>query len=50
MKGPFLIQGFSVRVSRYRVLQYIPYLESKGVEATIFSLYPRSLEGEYPVL
>ena len=29
--------------SRYRVLQYIPYLESQGVEATI-SLYPKTLK------
>jgi glycosyltransferase involved in cell wall biosynthesis len=43
MKVLFLIQGFSVAASRYRVLQYIPYLESKGVEATV-SLYPRNLK------
>lgn len=29
--------------SRYRVLQYLPYLESNGVEATV-SLYPRTLK------
>jgi glycosyltransferase involved in cell wall biosynthesis len=39
----FLIQGYSVAASRYRVLQYLPYLESKGVKATV-SLYPRTLK------
>jgi glycosyltransferase involved in cell wall biosynthesis len=43
MKALFLIQGWEVAASRYRVLQYIPYLESRGVEATV-SLYPRSLK------
>ncbi|MGB9628826.1 MAG: glycosyltransferase family 4 protein [Thermodesulfobacteriota bacterium] len=43
MKVLFLIQGFQVAASRYRVLQYIPYLESKGVEATVH-LYPRTLK------
>ena len=43
MKVLFLIQGYSVAASRYRVLQYIPYLKSRGVEATV-SLYPRSLK------
>lgn len=43
MKVLFLIQGYSVAASRYRVLQYLPYLESKGVEATV-SLYPRTLQ------
>jgi hypothetical protein len=35
MKVLFLIQGFSVAASRYRVLQFIPFLKSKGVEATV---------------
>ncbi len=43
MKVLFLIQGFQVAASRYRVLQYLPYLESKGIEATV-SLYPRTLK------
>jgi glycosyltransferase involved in cell wall biosynthesis len=43
MKVLFLIQGFSVAASRYRVLQYLPYLKSEGVEATV-SLYPRTLK------
>jgi glycosyltransferase involved in cell wall biosynthesis len=42
MKVLFLIQGYSVAASRYRVLQYIPYLKSNGVEAMV-SLYPRTL-------
>jgi glycosyltransferase involved in cell wall biosynthesis len=46
MKVLFLIQGFSVAASRYRVLQYIPYLESKGVEADV-SLYPRTLKENF---
>jgi glycosyltransferase involved in cell wall biosynthesis len=43
MKVLFLIQGYSVAASRYRVLQYLPYLESNGVTATV-SLYPRTLK------
>lgn len=46
MKVLFLIQGFSVAASRYRVLQYIPYLESKGVETKV-SLYPRTLKENF---
>jgi glycosyltransferase involved in cell wall biosynthesis len=42
MKVLFLIQGFEVAASRYRVLQYLPYLESKGIEPTV-SLYPRGI-------
>jgi glycosyltransferase involved in cell wall biosynthesis len=43
MKVLFLIQGWEVAASRYRVLQYIPYLKSHGVDTTV-SLYPRSLK------
>ena len=43
MKVLFLIQGYHVAASRYRVLQYIPYLKSEGVDATV-SLYPRTLK------
>jgi glycosyltransferase involved in cell wall biosynthesis len=43
MRVLFLIQGFSVAASRYRVLQYIPFLKSKGADTTV-SLYPRSLK------
>jgi glycosyltransferase involved in cell wall biosynthesis len=46
MKVLFLIQGFSVAASRYRVLQYIPYLKAKGMETTV-SLYPRSLKENF---
>jgi len=38
----FLIQGFEVAASRYRVLQYLPYLESRGVKPTV-SVYPRGI-------
>jgi glycosyltransferase involved in cell wall biosynthesis len=43
MKVLFLIQGYSVAASRYRVLQYLPYLESRGIEVTV-SLYPRTMK------
>ncbi len=46
MKVLFLIQGFTVAASRYRVLQYIPYLQSKGVDITV-SLYPRTLRENF---
>jgi len=46
MKVLFLIQGWEVAASRYRVLQYIPYLESKGVETKV-SLYPRTLRENF---
>src|SRR4030043_383275 len=42
----FLIQGFTIAASRYRLLKYIPYLESKGVKTTV-SLYPRSLKENF---
>ncbi len=42
----FLIQGFSVAASRYRVLHYIPYLKSRGIEAAV-SLYPRTLKENF---
>ena len=41
MKVLFLVQGFKVAASRYRVLNYIPYLNEHGVETTV-SLYPRN--------
>lgn len=43
MKVLFLIQGWNIAASRYRVLQYIPSLRSNGVEPTV-SLYPRTLK------
>lgn len=41
MKILFLIQGWNVAASRYRVLQYIPYLTSQGIEAKV-DLYPKT--------
>jgi len=41
LKVLFLIQGSNVAASRYRVLQYIPYLKHKGVKIKVIS-YPRS--------
>lgn len=46
MKVLFLIQGHSIAASRYRVLQYLPYLQSRGVEATVSS-YPRTLKENF---
>lgn len=44
MKVLFLVQGWQVAASRYRVLQYIPYLQERGVEAEV-STYPRGIWG-----
>jgi glycosyltransferase involved in cell wall biosynthesis len=46
MKVLFLIQGLTVAASRYRVLQYLPYLETKGVEAEVIT-YPSTTRGLY---
>ena len=46
MKVLFLIQGYQVAASRYRVLQYLPYLQSKGVDATV-SLYPGTVKENF---
>ena len=35
MKILFLVQGLDVAASRYRVLQYLPYLKEHGVKATV---------------
>ena len=35
MKILFLVQGLDVAASRYRVLQYLPYLREHGVQATV---------------
>jgi glycosyltransferase involved in cell wall biosynthesis len=45
MKVLFLIQGREGAASRYRVLQYLPYLESRGIEANI-TAYPATA-GEF---
>ncbi len=41
MKLLFLIQGWTVAASRYRVLQYLPYLEGSGMEAEVIT-YPQT--------
>ena len=46
MRVLFLIQGFSVAASRYRVLQYIPFLKAEGTDTTV-SLYPRSFKENF---
>lgn len=35
MKLLILIQGFGVAASRYRILQFLPHLESHGIESTV---------------
>ena len=40
----FLIQGHDRPSSRYRVLQYLPYLKQKGVKTTVV-VYPRDIGG-----
>ncbi len=35
MKILFLVQGLDVAASRYRVLQYLPYLKEHGVQSTV---------------
>ncbi len=42
MKILFLIQGNDQPSSRYRVLQYLPYLKQQGVRATV-TIYPHDL-------
>jgi glycosyltransferase involved in cell wall biosynthesis len=42
MKILFLIQGWKVAASRYRVLQYLPYLRENGIETKV-TPYPRTL-------
>ena len=46
MKVLFLIQGQEVAASRYRVLQYLPYLKSKGVVVEV-AAYPRTTREFY---
>ena len=36
MKILFLVQGLDVAASRYRVLQYLPYLKEHGIQPTVF--------------
>ncbi|MBT3880222.1 MAG: hypothetical protein HOF76_14435, partial [Candidatus Scalindua sp.] len=35
MKILFLVQGLDVAASRYRVLQYLPYLKEHGIQASV---------------
>ncbi len=42
MKVLFLIQGWRVAASRYRVLQYLPYLKGSGIETEV-ATYPKTL-------
>jgi len=42
MKVLFLIQGWKVAASRYRILQYLPYLKESGMETEV-TTYPKSL-------
>ena len=44
MKTVFLVQGFKVAASRYRVLQYIPYIKESGIEAEVYE-FPRGFAG-----
>ncbi len=44
MKTVFLIQGFKVAASRYRVLQYIPFVREAGIETEIFE-FPEDRKG-----
>jgi len=45
MKVLALIQGMTVAASRYRILQYLPYLEGRGIQTDVRE-FPRTL-GEY---
>jgi len=42
MKILFVVQGYDSPSSRYRVLQYLPYLEQEGVETTV-ATYPKDV-------
>jgi glycosyltransferase involved in cell wall biosynthesis len=45
MKILFLVQGLDVAASRYRVLQYMPYLKEHGVQATVLP-FPKGFFGK----
>lgn len=45
MRALFLIQGFEVPSSRYRVLQYLPALKEAGIDATV-TPFPETLAEE----
>jgi len=44
VKVLFLIQGWDVAASRYRVLQYLPYLERNRVQSKVIT-YPQDMRG-----
>ena len=44
MKILFLVQGLDVAASKYRVLQYLPYLKEHGVQATVLPFPKRFFE------
>ncbi len=44
MRVLFLIQGHDRPSSRYRVLQYLPYLKQKGIKVTV-AIYPHGIGG-----
>ncbi len=43
MRALFFVQGFSVAASRYRVLQYIPFLEDAGIETEVVE-FPQNMQ------
>lgn len=44
MKAVFLIQGFNVAASRYRALQYLPFVRASGIDAGVFE-FPGDFRG-----
>jgi glycosyltransferase involved in cell wall biosynthesis len=44
MKVLFLIQGFQVAASRYRVLQYLPFIQEAGIETEVLQ-FPARMSG-----
>jgi hypothetical protein len=42
MRILFLIQGWERPSSRYRVLQYLPYLEKRGIQTDV-AIYPQDI-------
>ena len=49
MKLLVLIQGLAVAASRYRILQYLPYLEEHGIEPTV-RVFPEGLREHLELL
>ena len=48
MKILFLVQGLDVAASRYRVLQYLPYLKEHGIQASV-QRFPKGFFGKLKV-